>query len=146
MKWGAKHVAWAYLLRKGTVVDNSEGIEWNTYGSYYEFGDYPKKLTGKRIKELEKESAFIKANALKWAAEGLVDWKKTEAPRSKTESTFEGTYAENGKLEVLAGTIYFTNGRQAYVYTEESIGDTVFDVVAFMMSLDKDNPFNENPK
>ena len=88
---------WAYMVENGRITTG----EWSYYGGCWE-------TLNLEWDELEKRNDRFKAKVKKIG----VDWEKTNAPISDTESAFTDTFHDADQVETLIGVIFLKDGSE----------------------------------
>lgn len=104
MKLKAKHFAWIYLIKEGSVGD------WSYYGGGF--------CDDKQLTDLAYHDILDHG----------IDWSKTKAPTDSYESTFEGTDQPSGNINTMGGKLFTGNGN-SYTFKCAAEYENIFEVM-----------------
>lgn len=119
----SKQFAWLYLVQNGKA-----GIGRAYYGGYDTIDENWENMFGSYW-SIESHNKAYKYYATQMKSIG-VDWDKTEAPKSDSISTFNGTFADSTKAEILTGVLVLKDGTEQHWEADAIEITNVFDMMA----------------
>jgi hypothetical protein len=123
----AKQFAWCYLLEHGEI-----GVKHAYYGGY--------DLADKNDPDASLFNGYsglglFKAKKLEVIKRVGINWDKTCAPDSDYTSTFQGTFCESARVEIITGTLVLNDGSRLYCTSDSIDVSNVFAVMADTQKL-----------
>lgn len=131
-----KKTVWAYMVENGIVTED-KWDSWNVYGANYTYPPAPGLRNGYHSGRAQKYWDTLLQDSIRLIG---IDWDKTQPPRSDTRSQFEGTEADNSRVETLIGDLYFKDGSKLTIgigHAEQRFGDYVRAVAAFVQDKER---------
>jgi hypothetical protein len=122
----AEQFAWAFLIKNGSPDTKS-----SYYGGREPISPYAKKIMEEYSFGDQRKEFYL--NLIKTHG---VNWSRTYAPSSDTESHFLGTFCDPEQREVMIGDLVLNNGQTIHWVSDTPTTD-VFKMMADMSKLEE---------